>query len=110
MCSSDLELFDSVAENLLQNSIAKAQQHADIRIEVNFDGEQGVLRIADSGDAIPKSIANRLFAVPVPSRNGLGIGLYQAARQAEQAGYALKLAANERGNVCFELRKTAAAR
>ena len=104
------ELFDSVAENLLQNSIAKAQQHADIRIEVNFDGEQGVLRIADSGDAIPKSIANRLFAVPVPSRNGLGIGLYQAARQAEQAGYALKLVANERGNVCFELRKTAPAR
>lgn len=103
------ELFDSVAENLLQNAVAKAQQHADMRIDVTFDASfGGRLTICDSGEAISKLVATRLFSVPVPSRNGLGIGLYQAARQAEQAGYSLSLVSNEAGKVCFELRKTAA--
>ncbi|MEO8441215.1 MAG: ATP-binding protein [Betaproteobacteria bacterium] len=101
------ELFDSVAENLLQNAIAKVQEHAGIRIDVAFDAASGGrLTIRDSGDAIPKLVATRLFSVPVPSRNGLGIGLYQAARQAEQAGYALALVSNEPGDVCFELGRT----
>jgi signal transduction histidine kinase len=101
------ELFDSVAENLLQNAIAKAQERAGIRIDVAFDpAAAGRLTIRDSGEAIPKLVATRLFSAPVPSRNGLGIGLYQAARQAEQAGYALTLVSNEAGNVCFELSKT----
>ncbi len=103
------ELFDSVAENLLQNAIAKAQEHAGTRIDVAFDAASGgCLTIRDSGEAIPKPVATRLFSVPVPSRNGLGIGLYQAARQAEQAGYTLRLVSNDAGNVCFELSKTGA--
>ena len=65
------------------------------------------MTIRDTGDAVPKAVATRLFSVPVPSRNGLGIGLYQAAKQAEQAGYTLQLVSNVAGNVCFELRKTA---
>jgi sensor histidine kinase regulating citrate/malate metabolism len=102
------ELFDSVAENLLQNAIAKAQQHANTKITVTFDTDRGgCLTICDSGDAMPTQVANKLFSVPVPSRTGLGIGLYQAARQAEQAGYSLALVSNESGNVSFELRKTA---
>ena len=102
------ELFDSVAENLLQNAIAKAQQQADMHIDVTFDADSGGrLTIRDTGDAVPKAVATRLFSVPVPSRNGLGIGLYQAAKQAEQAGYTLQLVSNVAGNVCFELRKTA---
>jgi signal transduction histidine kinase len=102
------ELFDSVAENLLQNAIAKSQQHAGVRINVKFEpAGGGRLTISDSGDAIPKGIASRLFGVPVPSSNGLGIGLYQAAKQAEQLGYSLALVSNETGNVCFELRKKA---
>ena len=101
------ELFDSVAENLLQNAIAKVQHHAGLHIDVTFEpAAGGRLTICDSGDAVPKGVATRLFSVPVPSRNGLGIGLYQAARQAEQAGYSLKLANNTIGSVCFELRKT----
>ncbi len=103
------ELFDSVAENLLQNAIAKAQEHAGIQITVTFDAKcfGGRLRICDSGEAVPKAVATKLFSVPVPSRTGLGIGLYQAARQAEQAGYTLTLMNNDNGNVCFELRKPA---
>ncbi|MEO7727220.1 MAG: ATP-binding protein [Burkholderiales bacterium] len=100
------ELFDSVAENLLQNAIAKAQQQVGMRINVEFEpAGGGRLTIRDEGDSVPKAVAARLFAAPVPSRNGLGIGLYQAAKQAEQAGYSLELVSNIAGNVCFELRK-----
>ena len=103
------ELFDSVAENLLQNAISKARQHAGVQIEVRFEtATDGALVIRDNGNAIPKAIATRLFSVPVPSRNGLGIGLYQAAKQAEQSGYRLNLVSNVQGNVCFELRKAGA--
>jgi len=98
------ELFDSVAENLLQNAFAKAQHQPALRISVVFrprDG--GSLVICDSGDAIPKAIAARLFTAPVPSQIGLGIGLYQAAKHAAQLGYRLALMENESGRVCFEL-------
>ena len=78
-----------------------------MRIVVTFEPAQGGrLTISDSGDAVPKTVATRLFSAPVPSQNGLGIGLYQAARQAEQAGYSLKLVNNMTGSVCFELSKT----
>jgi signal transduction histidine kinase len=101
------ELFDSVAENLLQNAIAKAQTQS-AKINVTFELASGAgLTVSDTGEAIPKSMATRLFAAPVPSQNGLGIGLYQASKHAEQVGYSLRLANNTPGNVCFELRKTA---
>ena len=99
-----LELFDSVAENLLQNAIAKSQQHADIRISVEFAADGGgTLRVFDSGNAVPQSTAAKLLAAPVPSQNGFGIGLYHSARQAEQLGYRLELVENCNGAVCFQL-------
>ena len=101
------ELFDSVAENLLQNALAKSRQQVQLRIDVKFEAADGCrLTICDSGDAVPATVATRLFSVPVPSQNGLGIGLYHAAKQAAQIGYSLKLTSNVAGKVCFELSKT----
>ena len=51
----------------------------------------------------PAEIAPGLMRAPVSSRGGLGIGLYQAARQAGAAGYRLALESNRDGNVCFAL-------
>ncbi len=102
-------LFDSVAENLLQNAIAKARQHPDVRISASFHSRGGGrLTACDTGPALPRGVAASLFAAPVPSQNGLGIGLYQAAKQAEQIGYELTLVSNNDGAVCFELRKVRA--
>ncbi len=98
------ELFDSVAENLLQNAIAKAQQQPGLRISVSFQpAAGGKLTICDTGKAMPQAVAARLFSAPVPSQTGLGIGLYQAVKQAEQLGYKLALVSNNDGRVCFEL-------
>jgi hypothetical protein len=52
---------------------------------------------------VPAAVARRLFREPIERDEGLGICLYHAARQAEQAGYRVELAANEAGAVRFIL-------
>ena len=97
-------LFDSVADNLLQNAIAKRAAGSVVRIRASLQCRNGPeLRVHDSGRAVPAEIAGSLLVAPVSSRVGLGIGLYQAARHAEKSGYALTLAENRDGSVCFAL-------
>jgi signal transduction histidine kinase len=97
-------LFDSVADNLLQNAIAKRAGGTDIRIRMTIKcGKAPELRVCDSGRAMPPELAASLLRAPVRSSAGLGIGLYQAARQAEMNGYSLSLAENRDGSVCFAL-------
>jgi len=59
--------------------------------------------VTDTGRAIDEKITALLFKEPLKSDNGLGIGLLQAAKQAESIGYTLRLNENLTGNVCFEL-------
>jgi signal transduction histidine kinase len=97
-------LFDGVADNLLQNAIAKRAGGAAIRIQVAISGGASPeLRVCDSGAAMAPEVVGDLFRAPVRSSAGLGIGLYQAARHAETSGYALTLAENRDGAVCFAL-------
>lgn len=104
-CAVPAELFDSVADNLLQNAIKKRGAESSIVIRAQFAPAQGgALQVQDSGRAMPAEVAAKLFEAPVASHTGLGIGLYQAARQAEQLGYRLRVAQNAVGQVGFELR------
>jgi signal transduction histidine kinase len=97
-------LFDNVADNLLQNAIAKRAAGGNVRIRVSAQSGRGPeLRVQDSGSAVPADIAASLLRAPVRSANGLGIGLYQAARLAEKSGYLLSLVENRDGAVCFLL-------
>jgi sensor histidine kinase regulating citrate/malate metabolism len=57
--------------------------------------------VRDDGAAVPSAIARRLFQAPVASTQGHGIGLFQAARQAELAGCTVALAENRAGAVAF---------
>jgi signal transduction histidine kinase len=101
-------LFDSVADNLLQNAIAKRAGGAAIRIQATLDaGAAPQLRVCDSGAAVAAQVARVLLRAPVRSNTGLGIGLFQAARYAEKSGYALTLAENRDGAVCFALTRMA---
>lgn len=99
------DLFDSVSENLLENARFKrnAEPQMTIGVKLVSDECHTQLRISDNGSAIESEVAENLFKVPVASRSGLGIGLYQAANHAQQHGYILSLATNEEGYVCFEL-------
>jgi len=97
-------LFDSVAENLVENARFKRQREPWLRIRVSLDADQrgATLRVADDGSPVPEAVERQLFRSAVDSASGLGIGLYQAARQAADNGYRLELVEN-RGSVVFEL-------
>ena len=99
------ELFNSVVENLLENAIQKRQVDPEIVITVTLiiDKKSAVLCVSDTGHAVAEKIANTILKEHVASDNGHGIGLYQAARQAETFNYALELKENCDGNVSFEL-------
>ncbi|MCX7627944.1 MAG: HAMP domain-containing histidine kinase [Methylophilaceae bacterium] len=100
------DLFDTVADNLLQNALEKRRTQLDLKISVALKtGDYFGLTVEDDGTPIPDEVAEKLFKVPLTSVSGLGIGLYQAARQAQQHGYRLELASNRRGAVRFELKK-----
>ena len=97
-------LFDSVADNLIRNALAKRAEHPGTRVRVTLECcEKICLRVCDTGAAVPEEIAADLLRAPVSSRSGLGIGLYQAARQAQASGFQLALENNADGKVCFAL-------
>jgi signal transduction histidine kinase len=98
------ELFDSVADNLLQNAMEKRKLAPGLKVMVMLTvGDELSLVIEDDGAPIPVPLAGQLFRASVASASGLGIGLYQAAKMAQQKGYALRIASNINGAVRFEL-------
>jgi signal transduction histidine kinase len=96
-------LFDCVLDNLLDNALKKRQVERDITVAVELHVAPLRLVVCDSGSPISEQLAASLLRNVVVSESGLGIGLYQAARWAEQQGYRLALTSNETGRVCFEL-------
>ena len=97
-----IDLFDSVAENLINNALKKTSaKRIDVRLLSNSDVI--ILSVCDDGDAIPLEIEKNLFAQPITSGSGMGIGLYQSAIMAHAFNYELELSQNERGRVCFNL-------
>lgn len=98
------ELFDSVADNLIENAVNKSATGTGLEVRVSLSTARGgTLNVCDNGAAIAKSIESQLFEAPVASQSGLGVGLYHSAKQAAQLGYRLALAANQPGAVCFVL-------
>jgi hypothetical protein len=74
-----IDLFDSVAENLINNALKKTSaKRIDVRLLSNSD-------------------------VTVSSGSGMGIGLCQSAIMALAFNYELEFSQNERGRICFNL-------
>jgi len=97
-------LFDSAADNLIRNALAKRVDDPTVRVRASLESsDEIVLRVRDTGSAVPEDLAAGLLRAPVASGAGLGIGLYQTARQASSSGYRLVLEANRDGDVCFLL-------
>ncbi len=97
-----VDLFDSVAENLINNALKKeSARNIDVRLMCAPDIV--VLSVCDDGEQIAPEIEKNLFGQPVSSGSGMGIGLYQAAIMALAFNYELELSQNERGRVCFNL-------
>jgi signal transduction histidine kinase len=99
------DLFDSMADNCLQNALEKRKLESNLRISARLQWNGGGLQlsICDSGSPIPEALVKTLFGAPVASNSGLGVGLYQVARFAREQGYELVLRENRSGMVCFAL-------
>ena len=98
-------LFDTFVENAVDNARTKAAREPGLAIRVHFafDRERAELSVADDGSAIPDAVVERLFREPIDRGTGLGIGLFNVARQAAQAGWRIELAANRAGEVKLRL-------
>lgn len=99
------DLFDSCIENLLENTTFKGQLDHEINVMISLmtSDSKVKLSVCDSGAKISDHVVEKLFQQPMDSKSGLGIGLYQAAKQAQLNGFRLKLIHNEQGRVCFQL-------
>ena len=95
-------------DNLLQNALEKRKREPGVKILVQMMEGGRSLAVSDTGSPVPEEVVVGLFAAPVASEDGLGIGLYHAALQASESGYSLRLTANADGNVRFEMVQTAA--
>jgi len=102
------EVFSGVVDNLIRNAAEKHLRQPDLRVEVELTRNDAgfELIVGDDGAAMAEDIASRLFVGPVPSESGYGIGLYNAARYAQAAGYRLQLVENRPGRVCFRLARS----
>ena len=93
-------------DNLLNNALEKTKHQPDtsIKVEMHDEGDNGFyIDVVDTGKAMHARIASDLFKKHIASPNGLGVGLYHAAQDARQAGYALSLATNLNGEVRFRI-------
>ena len=101
------ELFDSAADNMLQNALRKRTLDDAVVVRATLRCAGDIeFSVSDTGAPVPAGVLTSLMHDPVSSESGYGIGLYQTARMAETSGFALELARNEPGNVCFTLRST----
>jgi hypothetical protein len=99
------EVFDTVADNLIENACNKAAA-GNVHVHVHFSVKDGgTLQVCDTGAPVPQRTALQLFTGPVPSQRGLGVGIYQSGKLAEQSGYELLLVSNQIGDVSFSLRR-----
>lgn len=96
------ELFDSTAATLIENALYKTAQDDGLQVTLTLSAGPR-LRVCDTGAPVAPAIVDQILAAPVASESGLGVGLFHAAKFAEQSGYVLTLADNQQGNVCFEL-------
>lgn len=99
------DLFDTVVNNLIENALKKAHDNEQVTVQVAIEcsNNRAVLTVADDGRAIPAEVAVNLFKQPITSASGLGVGLLQAHKLAEDCGYCLELAENRDGVVKFRL-------
>ena len=102
-------LFDSVAENLLENALRKRALEPDVRVCLRWlpSPNGPAFAVSDSGTAVPPDVVQHLFLHPASTMKGLGIGLMQAAAQARQQGFRLALRVNQPGEVVFCLQPAA---
>ena len=93
-----------IVENLLRNAAHFSPDEATLRFSAKIQDEFLCLRVQDEGPGVSEEIRARLFQEQLSRRSGgAGIGLFEAAKNAQRNGAELKLLDSSAG-ACFELR------
>lgn len=100
-------VLEGFSENCIQNALEKRAQYPSLAIRVRLFPIVGRLavEIEDDGPAIDAERAAALMHQPVASHSGLGVGLFQVAREAAEQGWHVGLAENRNGCVRFRLER-----
>lgn len=98
-------LFDTALDHLVQNALSKQRLDPSVSVTVRAGGNGGApwLEVEDTGARLRDAVRAGLFTHPVPSEDGLGMGLYQLHRLAGAGGFRLTLVQDEDGCVLFRL-------
>lgn len=96
------DLFDRALENLVHNSLRKQAADGDTAVTVEIS-RGPALTVRDNGSQIPAQVQARMFKGPLPSTEGMGIGLFQLALNAGRVGYRIYVESNSPGDVAFRL-------
>ncbi len=86
MVNGDATRLVQVIGNLLQNAVKFTESGGHIRLSVERDGDEALIRVQDTGIGITAEMLPKvfeLFAQSDPSQSGLGIGLALVRRLAE---------------------------
>jgi nitrogen fixation/metabolism regulation signal transduction histidine kinase len=101
----DRQLMEQALMNILKNALEAAGDAGAIRVQLLEQGGQPVLRITDSGRALAGIDTQRLFQpFFTTKKSGQGIGLLLVREVLSRHAFACRLAPDERGDTCFEIR------
>ena len=80
--------FERVLGHLVQNAIDATRQSGEVRISVGAEGRNAVIEVADSGCGMSEAfVRERLFRpFQTTKGNGMGIGAFEVAQYAKEAG------------------------
>lgn len=97
-----------VVDALLSN--ADKYGRAPVTVDADADGDEVVLRVADSGDGVPADVAPRIFRAfeqadqgDTRRSRGMGLGLSVVHQLCERMGGSVRLR-GDRPGACFEVR------
>ena len=99
-------MFDSIADNLIGNALAKVRADGSaVNVVVTLEARGGRvhLDVCDDGLPMTEDVRTNLFEAPIRSATGLGLGLYQAAQLARANQFALMVVENLAGRVRLRL-------
>jgi len=106
----DPDALCQIMHNLLDNADKHTRGHDArvVRLSLSVEDERPVLRVADTGDGIPRRLADRIFEPferggKAAATSGLGLGLPLSRALARAQGGELELEPADGGGACFKL-------
>ncbi len=104
-------LLQQVLHNLLTNAVKYNKPHGWVRLLLKAEATEAVLRVSNSGTAIPREAQSRLFerfyrveAARSSRKDGIGLGLSLSLELVKAHGGSLTLESSTNEETVFELR------